>query len=89
MPNKYEYPSRSERPIKVSPDGALICPECNDEQLHQTNISEMVSHDRLVLGFFCEHCHGSYWCGESHDESDLFSLEIRQHKGTTFINWVM
>ena len=37
----------------------------------------------LRVKFYCEHCHGD----PKHADGPLFSLNILQHKGTTFLSW--
>jgi hypothetical protein len=40
----------------------------------------------ITIDFWCEHCHGN--ADEVFPEpAELFSLEILQHKGTTYLNW--
>jgi hypothetical protein len=65
---------------------ALLCPNCQEANLHQEGIAEFVgSGDQTtVLYFWCEFCH-EWGCN---DKSKLLQLRIQFHKGSTYMEWL-
>ena len=70
--------------VTIDSDDALACPTCGELNLHQGEpvaIAKEHGFPRgggIVIEFWCEHC-GS---------DKTMRLQIGQHKGTTYIQWL-
>lgn len=63
----------------------LECPVCGEDYLHQRD-ADVHCDDSVDIRFWCEGCHG--W--QPHKpKSELFTLNIRQHEGVTFVRWLL
>lgn len=70
--------------VTICSDGELACPKCGELNLHQSAPVILPAENGyprgggMVINFWCEHC----------DNAAPLRLQIGQHKGTTYVEWL-